>query len=281
MDLDNLRIRKPARRISEIPPSVLDALSAGQLQTRNLVEWLATSRERLLEVICTQFGLVNLHHSAEIWTDKLLGESALKQSFAIGQWWLEHCKVGDAVWCQLSTHESDIVREWAAIVVGRSSDLSFARKLAWIKPFADDEHSGLREIAWLALRPDVSRDPVGAVRCLVPWTGSRHERLRRFASEITRPCGVWTSHIAALKDQPELGLPILQPLMSDTSKYVKDSVGNWLNDASKSKPDWVRALIDTWLAKSDTPDTAYIAKRALRSLNKASGSMRTTLGTGC
>ena len=153
MDLDNLRIRKPARRISEIPPSVLDALAAGQLQTKNLVDWLATNRERLLEVIFTQFGLVDLHHSAEIWTDKLLGESALKQSFAIGQWWLEHCKVGDDVWRQLSTHESDIVREWAAIVVGRSSDLSFARKLAWIKPFADDAHSGLREIAWLALRP--------------------------------------------------------------------------------------------------------------------------------
>ena len=80
-------------------------------------------------------------------------------------------------------------------------------------------------------------------------------------------------HIAALKDQPELGLPILQPLMSDPSKYVKDSVGNWLNDASKSKPDWVRALIDKWLAKSDTSDTAYIAKRGLRSLNKASGSI--------
>ena len=115
MDLDNLRTRKPARRISEIPPSVFDALSAGQLQTKNLVEWLATSRERLHELICTRFGLVNLHHSAEIWTDKLLGESALKQSFAIGQWWLEHCKVGDAVWRQLSTHESDIVRDRSRI----------------------------------------------------------------------------------------------------------------------------------------------------------------------
>jgi 3-methyladenine DNA glycosylase AlkC len=169
----------------------------------------------------------------------------------------------------MTAHTSDIVREWSAIIVGFSS-LTFPKKLAWIKPLADDANSGLREIAWLALRADVLRDPLVSIRSLVPWTGSRQERLRRYASEITRPRGVWTTHIAVLKKEPELGLPILEPLKEDESKYVQDSVANWLNDASKSNPDWVREVTDRWQRESDSIHTQYIVRRSLRTLNKKS-----------
>jgi 3-methyladenine DNA glycosylase AlkC len=168
----------------------------------------------------------------------------------------------------MTTHASDIVREWSAIIVGHSP-LTFPKKLAWIKPLADDANSGLREIAWLALRADVLRDPIDSIRSLVPWTGSRQERLRRYACEITRPRGVWTSHITILKGEPELGLPILEPLKSDESRYVKDSVANWLNDASKSNPDWVRAVTNRWQLESESVHTQYIIRRSLRTLDKS------------
>ena len=49
--------RKGARRISEIPPDVLEALNTGQTETVNLVEWLAVDRMVLLETVLPKLGL--------------------------------------------------------------------------------------------------------------------------------------------------------------------------------------------------------------------------------
>lgn len=94
--------------------------------------------------------------------------------------------------------------------------------------------------------------------------------MRRFASEALRPRGVWAAHIPALKQQPELGEPILHPLRADPSQYVQDSVANWINDAAKTRPDWAIELCAQWAAESDSAATTRIMKRALRSVDHTS-----------
>ncbi len=66
----------------------------------------------------------------------------------------------------------------------------------------------------------------------------------------------------------EKAIEILEALKSDTSKYVKDAVGNWLNDASKTRPDWVLKICKKWGENSQSKDTKYIIKKALRTINK-------------
>jgi 3-methyladenine DNA glycosylase AlkC len=260
-----LHSRKPARCIAEIPAKVLEHLSVGSIESKNLVEWLAVDRLTLLETMCQDFGLSFDAKSHKAIRTQMSDLSALKQSQGIARHLAEQIAVGDQNWKRMASHTSDVVREWAALIVGLS-ELSFAKKLAWIKPLADDDNAGLREVAWIALRSDLIASPKECIQSLVPWTGSRRERLRRYASEITRPCGVWAPHIPLLKDQPELGLVILQPLNQDPSKYVRDSVGNRLNDARKTRPEWVRDLVAEWCRHSDSKETESIVRRALRTI---------------
>jgi 3-methyladenine DNA glycosylase AlkC len=262
---DDLSLRKPARKIADIPKEVLQALERGRFETKNLTEWLAVDRVKLLMNLTDPLELPITSEELRSLQRELKDQSALKQSQAVGRLLSSKFKVGDAAWKRLSSHGSDVVREWCAITVGLA-ELPFPKKLAWIKLFADDINSGLREIAWISLREDVIQDPQSCIASLIPWTGSRSERLRRYASEITRPRGVWCSHVQQLKENPEWGLPILEPLMSDSSRYVQDSVANWLNDASKSQAGWVREVTQQWLDRSDCSETKYIVRRALRTL---------------
>ena len=77
---------------------------------------------------------------------------------------------------------------------------------------------------------------------------------------------MWCGHLPELKEFPEPALELLETLRADPSKYVQDSVANWLNDASKSRPDWVKAVTRRWVKESATDHTQRIVRRALRSL---------------
>jgi 3-methyladenine DNA glycosylase AlkC len=263
--LDAWKARLPARRVAEVPTEIKEALNRGWIESKNLVEWLGVDRKLLARRTAQELGL---EKSFQQQLAKLPDVPALKQSFAIGRLLADSVALGDSSFQRLSTHPSDIVREWSAILIGAIESIPLKRKLAWIKPLADDENPGVREVAWISLRNQVIAELDDAINCLVPWTGSRRERLRRYASEITRPRGVWAAHIPRLKNLPELGLPILEPLRADSSKYVRDSVANWLNDASKTCGPWVQEVAARWTRESNCSETALILKRALRSIRK-------------
>ena len=166
----------------------------------------------------------------------------------------------------LREHASDSVRGWCAYAVAAVPGIALAERLARVRPFAADAHFGVRELAWLAVRPAIAAEIEAAIALLAKWSEAPDANVRRFASESTRPRGVWCAHIARLKAEPAVGLPVLEPLRADPEKYVRDSVGNWLNDAAKDQPSWVRATCARWTQESRGAETAYIAKRALRSV---------------
>jgi len=174
----------------------------------------------------------------------------------------------DAVAQRLVTHPSDLARGWAAEWV-RHSGWPLARQLQAQRRLAADPHFGVRELAWAALRDPVVAQLDLALVLLQPWVREADANLRRFACELTRPRGVWCAPLRALQSAPERGLPLLEPLRADPSRYVQNSVANWLNDASKTCPQWVEQLCARWERESSAEATRYIVRRARRTLDKA------------
>lgn len=261
--------RKGARRRSEVPPAVLAALNRGETATVNLVEWLALDQRQLVRHVLPLVGLTKAAPGLLAALDAEPKPTAMQYLRVIGRELSAAVKPASSprsVFNKLARHRSDVVRSWAAFVAGYRPDLSLEERLTAIRLLAADAHFGVREAAWMAARPAIEAELEPAILLLSEWSGHSDANLRRFASEVTRPCGVWCSHLSRLKAEPQLALPVLEPLRSDGSKYVRDSVGNWLNDASKSQPDWVRRLTRRWQRESRSPETEYIVKRALRTI---------------
>jgi 3-methyladenine DNA glycosylase AlkC len=246
---------KGAASRSAVSPAHQSAMEAGAAQSRTLSEVLVIDFQRLLEACAPKAAKVSL-------VDPKLGVTTRMQHAAKNLM----TAYGDTAGLQFCTHASDTMRGFAAYCLSNAPGLTLADQLEHIKPLANDPHFGVREWAWLALRPNLVARLAHAIELLTPWSLHESANIRRFASEALRPRGVWCAHIAELKANPGLALPLIAPLRSDASRYVQDSVANWLNDASKDQPDWVRQLCASWLAESQTTQTAYIVKRALRSL---------------
>ena len=249
--------RKGARSRSEIPAEILQGLNNGTLAATNLVEGLAVDFQQLLRTIAPELppeAIASIDPAAGITVRMATAGRIL------------HAQGGVANLTNWISHSSDTVRGWAAYGIAYDPDLTLADRLEQIRPLADDPHFGVREWAWLAVRPHIAAEIRTALKLLKPWTAEPSENLRRFAVESTRPRGVWCRHIDELKTTPELALPLLKPLRKDPAKYVQDSVANWLNDAARSQPDWVRALCAGWLSEGDHPATQRICVRAQRNL---------------
>ena len=254
---------KPAAskpRGSAIDAARLAELNAGRIEAAILAECLAVDFGVLMAAVFPELSEDIVNRMQAVKDEGILKRMGLAGQLLWQAW-------GADGLARLQDHPSDTVRGWGCFLVGARDDLDVAARLALIRPLADDPHFGVREWAWMAVRPYLVAELDASIALLAGWTGDASERVRRFASEALRPRGVWAGHIAALKRQPEKGLPILEPLRADPAVYVQDSVANWLNDAAKDQPDWVREVCGRWqVERPEDGNTQRIVRRALRSL---------------
>ena len=255
--------------MADIPVEIGDALNRGRLETVTLVEWLAIDMVILLSNILPEVGLAE-------YTDRLVAQAHRVASCGV-MCRLE--KIGEVVYAvlkdhphrtaifeSLATHTSDMVRVFAAYCVTADEKLCLADRFEIVRRFAADSAMSVRECAWSSCRKYIIADLSGAIRLFHDWVVDADPNIRRYAIEATRPRGVWTKHIPALKKDPTQCFSLLEPVRSDSSDYVRRSVGNWLNDAGKTSPDQVKRICKRWMAESSTQETSWIVKHALRHL---------------
>lgn len=238
-----------------VPPDVLARLEDGTLATATLAEGLAVRMDRLLAAAVPALAGADFDVSAGI----------VARMARAGE--LLRALDGDAL-DALARHPSDTVRGWVAFAYGQDASRPPLERIARMRPFAADPHFGVREWAWLAVRGPIIAETDAALALLAGWTADPDPNVRRFASEATRPRGVWSPSIPLLRREPARGLPILGPLRRDPHRYVEDSVANWLNDAGKDDPAWLRGLLAAWEADGVAP---RLLRRAARSLEPAGG----------
>jgi len=258
--------RKGARSLKDIKPEVVEYLNKGVIETKNLMEWLVTDQLALLKLVLRDINKDEWYTSFEVAVNRQKKLTANSNTKVIGET-LGTLTSDTSIYNTLKTHTSDLVRCWSCWAESLLHD-NVPDLLKVLKPYVADSHFGVREVVIFASKERMIEDLDTAIAILSKWTNDEDENIRRFAVEAMRPIGVWTKKITAFQENPEKGLVLLEPLKSDSSKYVRDSVANWLNDASKSKPDWVQSICDTWQKESPVKETTYIIKRGLRTINK-------------
>lgn len=117
-----------------------------------------------------------------------------------------------------------------------------------------------------AVRPFILRYDQQMIAEMTRWSLHKSPKVRRLASEGSRPRLPWAMIIPALKKDPSPILPILEQLKHDPDESVRRSVANNLNDIAKDHPDIVIAIAGKWHGISKETDA--IVKHASRTLLK-------------
>ncbi|CAM2981819.1 MULTISPECIES: hypothetical protein [Pseudomonas] len=246
-------------------------IDQGRLATRNLAECLAVDPVALATAIAPQWepSLAQaLLNAAQAGQALGISKKVAGLGLALGQW-LEAAAqpLREQTWQRLLEHPSDTVRSWAAFANAYCQrDSALETALVSQFKFATDSHFGVREWAWIALRPLLAQDLTAALALLCSHAGSADPLIRRFCVEILRPRGVWCEHIARLKAEPQIAEPLLIARLDESDKYAQDSVANWINDASKTRPDWVLDLFERYPPNGKA--ATRIFTRATRSLSQ-------------
>ena len=117
------------------------------------------------------------------------------------------------------------------------------------------------------IRTFIAADPDHLAGVLMDWAEHDSYHVRRLASEGSRPLLPWASRLPIPADW---GLPILDRLHGDKTRFVTRSVANHLNDIAKSKPDSVISRLGDWrgLERQKHAELDWMARHSLRTLVK-------------
>jgi 3-methyladenine DNA glycosylase AlkC len=244
------------RRKLDVASETVMLLNAGAAESRTHVEQMVMDCGVLLDAAFPGHGLQLSVIDATPFVSRLR---------LVGEW-LGHRYSRDQLHLQDRCWISDTVRGWLAMSIGMDASLTMADKIHAIQPYARDHHFAVREWAWSALRPTVVDDPVRALRSLTYLASSDNPFDRRFAIESLRPRSVWGRHIPIFKSTPELAENLLAKLRCESHRYVQLSVGNWINDAAGTRPDWVAILAANWRKSCGCANTERIIRRGTRTV---------------
>lgn len=117
-----------------------------------------------------------------------------------------------------------------------------------------------------AVRPFIIRYGERIMQQMFQWSLHKNEKVRRLASEGSRPRLPWAIALPELKKNPLPVLPILENLKQDSSEYVRRSVANNLNDIAKDNPGVVIQIAKKW--KGISKETDALIKHGCRTLLK-------------
>lgn len=117
-----------------------------------------------------------------------------------------------------------------------------------------------------AVRPFILKYGDMMLQQMLVWSLHKSEKVRRLASEGSRPRLPWAMAIPSLKKDPTPVLLILENLKQDPSETVRRSVANNLNDIAKDHPAIVIDIANRW--KGISTETDAIIRHGCRTLLK-------------
>ena len=172
--------RKGSRSTKDIPKDILIQLNNGEIESANLVEWLAIDQQVLLGNILKHLkkekylasikeGIKNLKKHTVNTVSEAIGVGILKEAIS---------NKDKEILDKFATHNSDMVRCWAAYTIGKNTSLSLKQIINNIQPFAADKHFGVREIGWIAVRPWLAKELEESISILTKRTINKDENMK-------------------------------------------------------------------------------------------------------
>jgi 3-methyladenine DNA glycosylase AlkC len=256
----------PVRRPSDVPRHIVAALNRGKRESQTLAEWLAVDIGSLFDNVTRDLRRQGIIEPSLVSFPTF--EGGVTKKLALAGTLLAQVDDCGAIAKYIGDHPSDVVRQWGSYMIASDRTLPFSARLDATRRFAADRNMSVREVAWMTLRPYIAAELAVAIVALEHWVRDPDPNIRRCAVEGTRPRSVWGQHIPELKRSPELGEGLLENVCADSSRYVQLAVGNWLNDASKTRPDWVRRTTARWARDTYDPATKFIVRRGLRTISR-------------